>query len=238
MKGKNLQRFFLDLLFPPKCMFCGCTLPRSDTLLACGTCLRKLPYTKNDGCFGGTENVAYVIAPFHYVDPVPRALRDYKFKKRRMYAESLAHFMVRYLARVGEARCADLILPVPLGPKRLYERGFNQSELVAKNAARELGIEYDGDILIRTRETKRQSSLSLPQRKENVMGAFGCAQAVEGKCIVLVDDIFTSGSTAESCARALKAAGARKIILAVLATASKRTEIENLQNRITPIRTK
>lgn len=238
MLKSTLQRFLLDLLFPPKCMFCGKALPRSDEILACSACLQKLPYTENNGCFEGTDHVAYVIAPFHYQDPVSQALRDYKFKKRKMYAESLAHFLAQYLSKVEEARRADLILPVPLGKKRLYERGFNQSELLARIVGRELGIVYDGDVLIRVRETERQSSLSLSERKQNVMDAFGCMQAVEGKTIVLVDDIYTTGATAESCAKALGAAGASKIILAAMATASKRTESEKLQNRITPIRTK
>lgn len=219
-------------------MFCGHELPLSSELLACKECTATLPFTENDGCFAGTEHVAYVVAPFFYVEPVKRALQRYKFKKRKAYAESLGHYLVGYLSRIGEICSADLVIPVPLGEKRLYERGFNQSELLAQIVSRELGLVCDTDTLLRVRETRRQSSLSMAERTANVTDAFGCAQAIEGKTVLLIDDIFTTGATAENCARALKDAGAVKVILAAMATVSRSVESGKSQNRITPIRTK
>jgi len=115
-----------------------------------------------------------------------------------------------------------LIMPVPLHPRRLRARGFNQSLLLAKCVAREIGAELDFLSLRRTRFTKPQTELSSEERKKNVRKAFEVLkpEVVKGRTIVLVDDVATTGSTLNECAKALKRVGADGVLCLVLARTS------------------
>ena len=227
MKNKisSILTTLLNTVYPPKCIFCRCTLEKSrpDKLPVCFDCKETLPFTDNDGCFQSDdpESIAYIIAPFEYRYPVDAAIRRLKFSYLSTYAPTFASFICDYLVRVPEVLCADMVIPVPLGKRRKRERDFNQSGLIGAAVAKTLGLPFDEDILLRVRETARQSSLSKLDRLYNVMDAFAAAQSVEGMTILLVDDVYTTGSTVISCARALKNAGAEKIILAAAATASR-----------------
>lgn len=109
----------LDILFPPKCMFCGGSLPVLSKLLTCAECIKTLPFTKDNGCFEGIGDVSYVISPFFYAGPVKNAIKGYKFKSRRVYADSLAHFLGGYLSKIPDIKDVDLVTAVPLGKKTL-----------------------------------------------------------------------------------------------------------------------
>ncbi len=233
MKWLNI---LADMFFPPKCMFCRCDLPAPSKLLACERCLRTLPFTQNDGCFGGVGDISYVIAPFFYTDPVKTAVRRYKFHPCKVYSDSLSFFLGSYLAKVADMKAIDIVTCVPVGARRRRQRGFDQSELIARHVADMLDLKCDTDMLIRLRNTRRQSRLSRFDRALNVADAFGCVQAAEDMTVLLIDDIYTTGATALNCAKALKRAGAKKIILGVLATASKQTEYEKMSNKIPLIR--
>lgn len=216
MKNRLIDRI-LQSLFPPRCIFCGEPLADISGFLVCGKCLNSLPYTKNHGCFVGIEDISYIVAPFAYIPPVSSAIKRLKFAHKRIYAETLASFLCRCLSGIPEINDIDLVIPVPLSENRLRERGFNQAELIAACVAHAFELKLDRDILIRTRDTKQQSRLQYDARVFNVHNAFGSIQAVEGKRILLVDDVFTTGSTALNCARALINAGASKTILACVA---------------------
>lgn len=112
-----------------------------------------------------------------------------------------------------------VLIPVPLDKKRLRWRGFNQAEELAKGISKFLNIEILNNILIKTKETLPQVELSDEERKENIKGAFACQnqEKIKGRKILLVDDIYTTGSTMEECARVLKKAGAKEIIGIVVA---------------------
>jgi ComF family protein len=127
--------------------------------------------------------------------------------------------MARMMARAGRRLLAetDLILPVPLHRFRLWRRRFNQSAFLAQQLSRIATKPWRHDILIRTRRTRAQVGLDQAERRKNVRGAFqlrpdGLA-AVSGKCVLLVDDVRTTGATAEACAEALKQAGAARVFL-------------------------
>ena len=107
----------------------------------------------------------------------------------------------------------DIVLPVPLHPKRLKERGFNQSGLLAKEFSRMQGLPVSFDLLIRKNWTEPQTRLNRKERLENVKGAFSLcdASAVRGRRVLLIDDVFTTGTTLSECAKTLKKAGASEV---------------------------
>lgn len=107
----------------------------------------------------------------------------------------------------------DLIVPVPLHPRRLRWRGFNQSVVLGRAVGRAWGLRLDPFVLTRRKETAPQSALALKERRPNVRGAFAIAprRSVEGMRLLLVDDIYTSGATANECTRVLLRSGAREV---------------------------
>lgn len=144
----------------------------------------------------------------------------FKYGKVAPLSGVLGAYLLRSLPR-DEA--VDLLTPVPLHWRRRWDRGFNQSELLARVVSRSTGIPMRG-VLRRERATAVQAGLSHTERRRNVARAFRCHRPheVRGKRIVLVDDVMTTGSTATACARALKAAGAARVVLLTVARADRR----------------
>jgi len=138
-----------------------------------------------------------------------------KYQGRISLAPFLAENMGTELLRRPEHLPADLIVPVPLHPVRLRERTFNQAELLARALSKKLAVPCESDLLIRCRSTRPQAELNRQERTRNVRGAFDLRgeARVKGLRILLVDDVFTTGSTAEACARLLKSAGARTVVV-------------------------
>jgi ComF family protein len=131
--------------------------------------------------------------------------------------------MGRWMARAGRELLADAdaLIPVPLHWRRLWARRFNQSALLAKAVAQESGVKVADTVLKRVKATAQQVGLSQAERAQNVQGAFRvpteCKAEVAGRRLILIDDVLTSGATADACARALLRAGARNVDLLVFA---------------------
>ena len=148
-------------------------------------------------------------------------IQSFKYRDRH---EGLPLF-ARWLNKAGAELLADadLIVPVPLYPSRLWWRRFNQSAMLAVAVGRLAGVPVDCFVLRRVRRTASQVGLSADQRRRNVAGAFKVDKAqaarVRGKKLVVVDDVITTGATAEACARALKRAGAARVDILALARA-------------------
>jgi ComF family protein len=181
------------------CERCGVPLEATEAA-TCGRCLADPP---------GLERMRAAVA---YGD-MPRSIAI-RLKYGRKVA--LARTMARYMASLrGEWEEDALLIPVPLHRWRLWGRGFNQSALVAGVLGRSWGLKTVPHLLRRTRRTRPLKGMNHGQRKKTVAGAFAVTdrEAVAGRTVVLIDDVLTSGSTAEACARALRRAGARRVEL-------------------------
>jgi ComF family protein len=150
--------------------------------------------------------------------PVQNALLTIKYRRNIGLGDSIAVQMAEFARSLGWA--VDLLVPAPLGRERLSERGYNQVGLVARPLAYELGWEYEPKALRKIRETRSQVGLTASQRRENVSKAYQADPVkVNGKNVLLMDDVSTTGSTITSCVEALLSAGAREVYALTIARA-------------------
>lgn len=141
-----------------------------------------------------------------FAPPLREAIHQFKYDNVTGLAAPLAELMAAAWPRLGLA--ADLLMPVPLHARRLTERGYNQSTLLARQLSRSLGIPVDERTLVRQRHTRQQVGLGPDERHSNVADAFVCRVQLAGQRIVVIDDVCTTGATLEACAAALIGAGA------------------------------
>ncbi len=220
-------RWALDFALPPRCAGCGAIVGEVHSF--CLDCWKSIEFLGNSGCetcgtpLQATEQRtcgACLARPPRIVrtraavtyDDLSRSLAI-RLKYGRKVA--IARTMARYMAPlVGEGE-DRMLVPVPLHRTRIWGRGFNQSALIANELSRRLGIAANPVALRRVRRTPPLKGMSPLQRRKTVAGAFLVRdkQAIAGKTIILVDDVLTTGSTAEACARALKRGGATRVEL-------------------------
>ncbi len=227
------------LCFPPSCLACGLFLDNAE-LLFCPDCLQKIrfiappfclicgrPFAAGDNhlcglCLKKPWHFRMARAIFLYDETVAKPLLSFKFRGRKAGLPTFQRlkeqsFCCRDLVR------PDLIIPVPLHPKRLRSRGFNQALLLARRFFPEEGEKIVTGILQRRRDTPAQTGLDGAARRKNMRDAFVVDQRerVSGRAIILVDDVFTTGSTVNECARVLMAAGAARVDVLTLARVEK-----------------
>ncbi|TBU92902.1 ComF family protein [Phytopseudomonas dryadis] len=186
-----------------------CALPLSVEGLTCGTCLKRPP------AFSRVE------APWRYAFPVDTLINRFKHQARwpmgRLLAELLASHLLHAYAE-GLPR-PQLLLPVPLARRRERQRGFNQALLLGQWLSKPLGMPLHGDWLLRHNDTQAQQGLDAAARRRNLRGAFGLSQRawVADRHVALVDDVLTTGATAQQLALLLKRAGALRVDVYCLA---------------------
>jgi ComF family protein len=195
------------------CAHCDADLPRLDAALcprcalaspggaACGRCLTRPPP------FDAT------VAALAYRFPADVLVQALKFRGELALAPLLGDLLARRVSGKG----VDLLVPVPLAPRRLRERGYNQALEVARRVAAVAGLRLAPEACRRTRETSEQMGLALDEREGNVRGAFDCPQLVGGATVAVVDDVMTTGATLAEVAAALKRAGAARVLNWVVA---------------------
>lgn len=194
---------------------CGvCALPLPMEGLICGQCQKFPPAFKQ------------VIAPWTYHFPVDTLISRFKHQARWPLGQMLARLLGQHLQhRFDNAELIrpDCLLPVPMAPKRLRERGFNQALMLARWLSNDLDITHDEQLLLRPHETVAQQALDAKSRKHNLLSAFRLAPGaqVQGQHFALVDDVLTTGATAHSLARLLMGAGARQVDVYCLARTPK-----------------
>lgn len=212
----------LDLIFPPKCVFCGRLLRRGEDGI-CARCQEHLPWCVGPEAEQSMEFISLCASPLWYQDEVRESFHRYKFKGSRGYAKVYGRLMAQCV-RDHLAGRYDLITWVPLSEQRRKSRGYDQAMLLAEAAALELG-DVAAETLTKVRETGAQSGLGKDDsaRRANVLGAYRPTdpELIAGQRVLLMDDVVTTGSTLSECARTLRTAGAADVVCVTLARARK-----------------
>ncbi len=217
----------IDWVYPPVCA--ACDEPGFHLCPQCQSKIQFLIDNKHPNSFGNHQKMV----KNNYMNDLPdtglRSLAVYDGVIREgihamKYANNhgISHLFSRWLANMvkDEGWLLDLVIPVPLSTERVKERGYNQSALIARPVSILLGVPFSPYGLKRMRNTQSQVGLSAEERRANVAGAFqGVSEIVSGKRVLLVDDVTTTGSTLEACARALKKAGGNFIFCATVGAA-------------------
>jgi len=180
-----------------ECCCVRCALPLAEEVGAtamCGRCINKAPAFD------------YAYSLFRYEDDIIRLIHQLKFSEKISYARSLGELLLLMIrAELPNVKqLPDCLLPVPLHPARLRQRGFNQSIEIARIISRRLQIPIEYDAVIRQRKTTSQTGLDAQQRQKNIRDAFEVATEIKAKHILIIDDVMTTGATVNELARLLK----------------------------------
>ena len=236
-----LFRALLDILFPPLCHVCKSFIPDAGPIHLCHVCTEKItpvcspmctvcgvPFRTEQGidhvcgsCTTTSRPFVSARAAVHFDGPARELVHRLKYGNKVHLSRPLGLMTARHLSSFAAESGVELIVPVPLHPRRLRQRGFNQALLLAEFLAKSWHIPTSRNNLRRIRWTEPQVHLSIDDRAKNVRGAFAVKDPdhFEGKKLLLVDDVFTTGSTVVECARVLKRSGATGIYVATIARA-------------------
>ena len=220
----------LDWIYPRRCVFCDGLLSRKETFLCtscrritpkpireprCKKCGKQILQAENEYCydclqFGHAFDEGRGL--FLYQDPLKGALMRFKFSGRKEYGcyfgRIMQHQSLEFLKRIQP----DVIIPVPIHKKKFYVRGYNQAEVLAQEMSRGLSIPVRTDLVLRKKFTKAQKELGKKERKKNLEKAFLVKKEVTAyERVLLIDDIYTTGSTTHAIAKKLKEQGVKKV---------------------------
>lgn len=209
----------------PVCESCLGRVQPLELVAYCERCQRGLsPAVETSGeaplcgdCRAPETSFDHLRAFGAYDPPLRDLIGLLKYQGVRSLAGWLGAWLALVPKRYPEVAAADLVLPVPLHPRRQRARGYNQAELLARELGRSLGLPVKTRLFLRTEDTPSQTGLTRAQRVENVRGAFRTHDKLDRKRILLVDDVCTTGATVDACARALKRAGAQSVEVVTLA---------------------
>ena len=237
---KDLRRLIsrmLNPVYPAVCLACGGAAGEHHPLLLCRECLAAIapyehtcprcgagmhrppqPGTACPRCYESQLNFHCAVSVGDYDGPLGKLVRALKFGRRAHLAAPLATELAAVVAALMEPAEIDLVVPVPLHWTRRFGRGYNQSALLGRALARALYLPY-ATCLRRIRRTPQQTRLSAAQRRTNLLNAFAVKRTarLDGKRVLLIDDVMTTGGTLMECARMLRRGGAAKVSVAVIA---------------------
>lgn len=220
---------FVDILYPRRCVLCDSVL-KKDEPLVCRSCAKEVSFIKErccahcgkilksryedlcDVCGHSRRVFDEAAAPFSYSGAVRDSIFRFKDSGRAEYAAFYAKCIYEYTKERIKRWNADTLVPVPLYEDKLHKRGYNQAELLAAELSKLTGIPVDNSLVRRTKNTAAQKDLNAAQRRSNLMSAFTLARgAAVPEGVIIVDDIFTTGSTLDCIASVLKDGCARHV---------------------------
>ncbi len=236
-----MLRAFLDIVFPPRCHACKAFIPDAGPLHLCAPCLESCERIRSPLCTrcgapfltaGGDDHLCgdcitsppcftSARAAARFTGPVRELIHRFKYNRRVQLCRPLGLLAAGQLRSFAEAAAADLLIPVPLHEKRLRHREFNQALLLGEVLGRQWRLPVSRGNLRRIRWTEPQINLSASERIANVRGAFAVAEPalLREKRIILVDDVYTTGSTVAECSRILIRADAAEVHVVTIARA-------------------
>ena len=224
-KKKTVWSFVLQCFYPRRCPVCDGVLFLSDQFWIHPECRKKLSFVRQPFCFRCGRALSdpaeeYCpdcrrrwrsflrnVAALEYNEAARDSVVRFKYHGRQQYAVSYAEEIWAMRSEEILSFGADALIPVPIHRARLLKRGYNQAELLAEELSKLSGIPLRRDVLFRKRRTGAQKALGPEARIRNLAGAFSAGNVKGLKTVILVDDIFTTGSTMEACTRVLLAAG-------------------------------
>ncbi len=180
------------------CHVCGIPLPSKNSTTTCGRCLNTAPYYQKS------------TIPLQYEFPVTILVKQLKYNDKLLFSELLSQLLIENIQQNSNP-VPEVIIPVPLHPYRLIKRGFNQSELIAKKLSKKLEIPVDLKSCKRIKNTLHQTNFTIKERKKNIRNAFSINECFSAKHIAIVDDVVTTGSTANELARMFQKSGTEQI---------------------------
>lgn len=225
-KFKRLLVLIFDFIFPRICVLCEKRLEGGSPL--CADCCKELRKTSKISIHTDEEQFHYlnerlffseIITLWFYTKKIEKIIHLIKYQQCRKLGIFFGRLAGSILCKKFSVPGSGMIIPVPLHKTRYRERGYNQSELLAKGLYRYVPLQIYNDLLVRTRNTRSQTTLNAEERGNNMAGAFKIKDPcrVRNEIIILIDDVSTTGATMNSCAAILKEAGAKKIIGIALA---------------------
>ena len=234
----SFRRALVDFFFPPLCLVCKRPLASYKNAFLCDCCAAAITFIDSPLCCtcgilfksrAGADHLCgncMALPPRFdraraagvYGGALRQAIHLFKYQGGLLFAQPLGRLLAEHGRRFLNVGVLDLIVPVPLHRRRLRQRGYNQSLELARHVGSSWGIAVSPEGLVRNRETPQQTNLSRQERSQNVRGAFSWkGPALRGKHVVLVDDVYTSGATANECAGVLKKSGAGMVEVLTLA---------------------
>lgn len=207
----------LDLIYPPVCGICG-KLDKNSLCKACENMLKKyfdikIEEYKNEKYYD--KHIYF----FMYEGIIRKLILNYKFNDKAYLYKTFVNFLIKQKKVFEIIKSYDIILPVPISKKRYNQRGYNQAELICRQLSKEVKIKIVKKCLYKQKDIVPQSSLNKESRIQNVKDAYKIKniRIIKNKKIILFDDIYTTGSTANECSKILKKNGAKEVIVITLA---------------------
>jgi ComF family protein len=211
-KGGKKKILVLNLIYPPTCGICG----KLNSNFLCKKCEKQLELQSKFE-IEENQNINYYFEEhlyiFEYQGIIRKIILDYKFNDKSYLYKTIVNFLLKNEKFFKIVESYDTIIPVPISKKRKKERGYNQSELIAREIARNLPIEYNNRCIFKIKNIVEQSKLNKEERQKNIQGVYELRnqKLIQNKKILLIDDIYTTGSTVNECSKILGQAQPKKI---------------------------
>lgn len=236
---KNFRQLLLNLVYPPKCVFCGVRLSPKASRFVCAECANTLPYTKvyarckrcgkpiartqSDICRQCRTEKQYITrktAAFVYADAAKRAVLTFKKERNAGNADTLADYIAQMVRTDFKGIEFDYVVSVPPRKKNFTDENYDQAARLARAVSLKISVPYLKGVMQQTSKIRKQSTLSYSDRARNVKGKFAVVKPsyIKNKTLLIIDDVCTSGSTLNECGRVLKDSGAYRIYAATLTT--------------------